>query len=65
MFYISILSFDYQKLVSTLTSNHFHLVSRSRIRGAVTPFPQYAFMVRCLVKHTDNFTFILPSYIPS
>jgi hypothetical protein len=34
-----------------------HLVPRSRVRGAIRPFPQYVFMVWCLVKHRDNFTF--------
>jgi hypothetical protein len=36
---------------------HLHLVPRSRMRGAIPPLPQYAFMVWCLVKHKDNFTF--------
>jgi len=27
--------------------------------GAVPPLPQYVFMVWCLVKHRDNFTFYL------
>jgi hypothetical protein len=27
--------------------------------GAIHPFPQYAFMAWCLVKHRDNFTFYL------
>jgi hypothetical protein len=36
-----------------------HLVPRSRIRGAIPPFLQYAFMAWCSVKrkHRDNFTF--------
>jgi len=25
--------------------------------GAIPPFPHYAFMLWCLVKHRDNFTF--------
>jgi hypothetical protein len=33
------------------------LVPRSRMRGAILPFPQYIFMAWCLVKHRDNFTF--------
>jgi hypothetical protein len=28
-----------------------------RMSGAIPPLPQYAFMVWCLVKHRDNFTF--------
>jgi hypothetical protein len=28
-----------------------------RMRGAVPPLPQYAFMAWCVVKHRDNFTF--------
>jgi hypothetical protein len=31
------------------------------MHGAIPPFPQYAFMVWCLVKHRDNFTFTLHS----
>jgi len=29
------------------------------MRGTILPLPQYAFMVWCLVKHTDNFIFYL------
>jgi hypothetical protein len=29
------------------------------MRGAITPFPLYIFMAWCLVKHRDNFTFII------
>jgi hypothetical protein len=39
-----------------LTTN-LHLVQRSKIAWSYTSTPQYAFMVRCLVKHKDNFTF--------
>jgi hypothetical protein len=28
------------------------------MRGAIPPLPQYVFMVWCLVKHRDNFTFL-------
>jgi hypothetical protein len=38
-------------------TTHLHLVPRSRIRGAIPPLPQYAFMAWCLVKHWDNFAF--------
>jgi hypothetical protein len=27
------------------------------VSGAIPPLPQYAFMVWCLVKHRDSFTF--------
>jgi hypothetical protein len=40
-----------------------HLVPRSRKRGTIPPLPQYAFMVWCLVKHRDNFTFYLYTYM--
>jgi hypothetical protein len=33
------------------------LVTRSRMSGAMLPL-HYVFMVWCLVKHTNNFTFI-------
>jgi hypothetical protein len=35
-----------------------HLVPRLRMRGAIPP-PPYVFMAQYLVKHTDNFTFLL------
>jgi hypothetical protein len=38
-------------------TTHLHLVSTSRMRGAIPPFPQYAFMAWGLVKHRANFTF--------
>jgi len=31
-------------------TTHFHLVPRSRMRGAIPPLPQYVFMVWCSVK---------------
>jgi len=31
------------------------------MRGTIPPLPQYVFMVWCLVKHRDNFTFTLQS----
>jgi hypothetical protein len=31
-------------------TTHLHLVPRSRMRGAIPPFPQYAFMAWCWVK---------------
>jgi hypothetical protein len=36
---------------------HLPLVPRSRMRGAIPALPQYVFMMSCLVKHRDNFTF--------
>jgi hypothetical protein len=41
---------------------HLHLVPRSRMRGAITPLPQYVLIAWCLVKHSDNFTFLLGYY---
>jgi hypothetical protein len=40
-------------------TTHLHLVPKSRMRGAILSFPQYAFMTWCSVKkkHRDNFTF--------
>jgi hypothetical protein len=32
---------------------------RLRMRGAVSPFPLYAFVAWFLIKHSDNFTFAL------
>jgi hypothetical protein len=37
-------------------TTHLHLVPASRMRGDISPLPQYVFMARCLVKHRDNFT---------
>jgi hypothetical protein len=34
-----------------------HLVLRSGMHGPIFPFPQYIFMVWCLVRHKENFTF--------
>jgi hypothetical protein len=39
-------------------TTHLHIVPRSRMCGAIPPFPQYVFLAWCLVKHRDNFTFI-------
>jgi hypothetical protein len=36
-------------------TTHLYPVPRLRMRGAVLPLPQYAFMVWCLVKHRGNF----------
>jgi hypothetical protein len=35
---------------------HLHLVPRSRMLGAIPPFPQNVFISWCLIKHRDNFT---------
>jgi hypothetical protein len=42
-------------------TTHFPLVPRLRMRGAVPPLPQYAFMAWYLVKQRENFTFTLIS----
>jgi hypothetical protein len=34
-----------------------------RMRGAIPPVPQYAFIACCLVKRRDNFTFTLTEYL--
>jgi hypothetical protein len=39
-------------------------VPRIRMRGAIDPLPQYAFMAWYLVNHRDKFTFTLPGYFP-
>jgi hypothetical protein len=38
------------------TDHSLHLVPRSRMRGVISPLPQYIFMAWCLVKPRDNFT---------
>jgi hypothetical protein len=38
---------------------HLHLLQKSRMRGAISPLPQYVFTAWCLVKHRDNFNFTL------
>jgi hypothetical protein len=35
-------------------ADHFHQVPRSRIRGTIPPFPQYAFMAWCSVKEQQQ-----------
>jgi hypothetical protein len=35
------------------------------MRGAIPPFPKYAFMAWCLIKHRDNLTFFLSSFLGS
>jgi hypothetical protein len=35
---------------------HFHVVPRSRMRGAIRLFPQYVFIAWSQLKHRDNFT---------
>jgi hypothetical protein len=37
-------------------TTYLHVVPRSRMRGAISPLTQYAFMAWCLVKQRDNFT---------
>jgi hypothetical protein len=38
-------------------TTQFHLMPRSRMRGAIPPLPQYVFMAWCFVKYRDSFTF--------
>jgi hypothetical protein len=38
-------------------TSHLRLVPRSRMRGAIPPLRQYAFMVWCLVKHRNMLTY--------
>jgi hypothetical protein len=40
-------------------TTYLRLVPRSRMCGAIPPLPQYNFMVWCLIKHRDNFTFYI------
>jgi hypothetical protein len=39
-------------------TTHLHLVPRSRMRGALLPLPQYAFMAWCLVKAQGQLYFL-------
>jgi hypothetical protein len=43
-------------------TTHLHLVSRLRMRKAISPLPKYFFTALCLAKHRDSFTltFTLP-----
>jgi hypothetical protein len=45
-------------ITSVKLTTHLHLVPRSRMSGAIPPFPLYIFMAWCLVKHRDNFTLL-------
>jgi hypothetical protein len=58
----SLLSHGYQGLFPWRQSGkgvklptHLHLVPRSRVRGDIPPFPQYAFMAWCSVKAQGHF----------
>jgi hypothetical protein len=44
-------------------TTHLHLVPRSNNAWSYTSTPQYVFMVWCLVKHRDNFTFFTFPYL--
>jgi hypothetical protein len=55
--YQGLCPWGYSGRVVKLTT-HLHLVPRSKNEWSYTSTPQYAFMAWCLVKHTDNFTFI-------
>jgi hypothetical protein len=53
-------SFPGGKAAGHEAATNLHVVQRSRMRGAVLPLPQNAFMAWCSVKkHRDNFTFTL------
>jgi hypothetical protein len=43
---------------SVKLTTHLPLVPRSKMHGAVPPFPQYASLAWCLVKHRDKFTLV-------
>jgi len=40
-------------------TTHLHLVLRSRMYGAISPLPQYSYMVWCLVKAQGQLYFYL------
>jgi len=46
--------------------SYLYLCQGQRMSGAIPPLPQYVFMMWCLVKYRDNFTFTftLHSYVP-
>jgi hypothetical protein len=47
-------------------TTHLHLVPRSRMHGAILPFPQYAFMAWCSIKSQGQlylFCFAFASYL--
>jgi hypothetical protein len=44
-----------------MLTTHLHLVPRSRMGGAIPPLLQCTYMVWCLVKYRDDFTFYLLS----
>jgi hypothetical protein len=45
--------------LGVLINTHPHLVPRLRMRGAISPLPQYVFMSWYFLKHTDNLTFTI------
>jgi len=47
------------KLMGRKLTAHLHPVPRLRLHGAVHPLLRYIFVVWCLVKHRDNFTFMI------
>jgi hypothetical protein len=49
-------------LGDVILTTHLHIVPKSRMRGAIPPLSQYVFMLWCLAKHRDNFTFYLYLY---
>jgi hypothetical protein len=66
----SLLSNGYQGLLPREQSgrgvkltNHLHLVPRSRMHGAIPPFPNTPSWCGAQLKHRDNFTFYLYLYL--
>jgi hypothetical protein len=62
----SLLSYGYQgalslgvKQLGTKLATHLHLVLRSRMLGAIPPFPQYNFMAWCSVTKKSTGTMLL------
>jgi len=44
-------------------TTHLHLVSRLRMCGSIPPLiHKFPFVVWCLIKHKDTFTFTVPFY---
>jgi hypothetical protein len=44
---------------SVRDADHSPLVSRLRMRGSITSLPPLVFKLRCLIKHRENFIFLL------
>jgi hypothetical protein len=46
--------FSCGRFIYRLLADHYHLVPRSRMRGTLSPLPQYAFIAWCSVKATGT-----------